>query len=200
MLLLESSDVQGARNYMSNRFGAREYTFDSAFEKAGEDFTILFITEEMKDIIDEKDVIEILIIPEEPDIMLCELINDRPMELLGKIRTAPRIIMVRAMGNLEKVIQEIHKDHGGEFGSLTIKLEAGREKGTIVAVTDKSLNCSLQLKDLYSKYLYVDQGFYPLFKSLRLHALKYLNMHLIVVQREGKMKRECSLGPAQARR
>lgn len=176
MLLLESTDVEGLKNYLINQLGADLFAFNSAFENAEEDFTILFITKKMKDVVDEKDILETLIIAEEPDVVLCQLINDNQTAFLSKTRIAPRIIMVRAMGELESVIQEIHKDHGGRIGSFMILLDAGKEKGTLVAVTDKPLHRNIRVDDLYEKCLYIDQRFFPLFKSLRLNSLKYLNI------------------------
>jgi len=175
MLLLESTNIAELKNYLIQNLGAKEHSFQSSFENAGEDFTILFLTEQMKDVVDEKDIASTLIIAEEPDIVLCQLINGKQTALLGKTRTAPRIIMVRAMGDLENVIQEIQKDHGGSFGHFLILLDSGKEKGTVVAVTDKPLHRNMKIDDLYEKCLYIDQHFFTLFKNLRLHALKYLN-------------------------
>lgn len=176
MLLLESTDLKSLKTYLLENMGAAEYEFSSAFEKAGEDFTIIILTEQIKDIVNEKDIVETLIIAEEPDVVLCRLINEEKMHLVKKIRTAPRIIIVRAMGNLENVIQEIHKDHGGSFGTMMEILNSRNEKGTLVAITDKPLHLNMRISDLYEKCLFIEQSFYPLFKSLRLHALKYLNM------------------------
>jgi len=179
MLLLESSDIEGLKNYMIEQFDAVvEHEFDSAFERTNEDFTILFLTNQMKDIVNENDIIDILVVAEESDVVLCKLINDQQTALIGKIRTAPHIIMVRAMGDLEKVIHEIHEDNGGLFGTFMELLNSGKEKGTLVAVTDKPMHRNMRVNDLYEKCLYIDQNFYSLFKMLRLHALKYLNKGL----------------------
>lgn len=175
MLLLESTDIKELKNYLVHNLNAQESTFRSAFENAGEDFTILFLTELLKDVVDEQDILETLIIAEEPDVVLCQLINGKQTALVNKTRIAPRIIMVRAMGELESVIQEIHKDHGGSFGPFLILLDSGKEKGTVVAITDKPLHRNIGVGDLYEKCLYIDQHFFTLFKNLRLHALKYLN-------------------------
>ena len=174
-LLLEGHDANALKNYLSEHFGAMDYTFDYAFEKAAEDYTILFLTEQLKDVVEVKDIIYAMVIPEEPDVFLCELINQRQTGLLNKIRTAPRIIMVRAMGDMESVLQEIHRDHGGSIGTVKEIINTRNEKGTIVALTDKPLHQSMRFKDMYDKCLFVEQRYSPLFKSLRLHALKYLN-------------------------
>lgn len=176
MLLLECTDIKKFKEYLSEQFNTViEHDFNSAFEMANEDYTILFFTEKMKDIVNTKDIIDTLIIAEESDVVLCKLINDSQTMLLQKIRTAPHIIMVRAMGDLNKVIQEIQTDNGGLYGNFMDLWNSGKEKGTLVAVTDKPLHRSLNLSDLYEKCLYIDQRFSPLFKTLRFNALKYLN-------------------------
>ena len=175
MLLLESEQIDLLRSYLKEQFAAIDYEFNSAFEKAGEDYTILFLTKQMKDVVEVKDVTDTLVIAEEAEVLLCQLINSRQSELLTKIRTAPRIIMVRAMGDLEKVVQEIHADHGGTFGTMMEIMNSRNEKGTIVTITDKPLHRNIQLSDMYEKCLFVEQKFFPLFKNIRLHALKYLN-------------------------
>lgn len=175
MLLLESEHIDLLRSYLIDQFSAINYEFNSAFEKAGENYTILFLTKQMKDVVEVKDVTDTLVIAEESEVLLCQLINSRQSELLTKIRTAPRIIMVRAMGDLENVMQEIHADHGGTFGTMMEIMNSRNEKGTIVTVTDKPLHRNILLSDMYEKCLFIEQKFFPLFKNIRLHALKYLN-------------------------
>ncbi|MFZ5351618.1 MAG: hypothetical protein ACOZCL_02710 [Bacillota bacterium] len=174
-LLIESNNTDSLKKYLTLQLGAAEYDYSTAFEKAGEAFTILFLTKHITDTVSEKDIIDTLIIEQEPDVFLCQLINDGQTALLTKLRTAPRIIIVRSMGDLESVVQEIKADHGGSTGSLMEILNSRNEKGTLVAVTDKPLHRSFRIGELYEKCLYIDERFYPLFKSLRLHALKYLN-------------------------
>lgn len=178
MLLLESPDVDSLKEFLISQIGAKEYEFNLAFENASEEFTILYLTEKMKEIVNESDIVHTLVIPEEPDVALCCLINSKQNGLVSNIRTAPRIIIVRAIGGMDKVICEIHKEHGGSFGPLMELWNSHSGKGTLVAVTDKPLHLNMKISDLYETCLFIEQSFYPLFKSLRLHALKYLNMGL----------------------
>lgn len=178
ILLLESGNVNGLKDHLIENLGAIEYDFNSAFENAEEDSTILFLTNHMKEVIEENDIVITLIITEEPDVFLCKLINSKKDHLLGKVRTSPRIIILRAFGDIDKVIQEIQADHGGNFGPSMEILNSKNEHGILVAVTDKPLHHNIGLDDLHHKCLFIDKSFYPLFKDLRLHALKYLNKGL----------------------
>lgn len=178
ILLMESKGVKGLKNYLIENLGAKEYALNTAFENAEEDFTIVFLTENLKEIVEEIDISYTLIIADEPDVVLCKLINSKQSLLLGKVRISPRIIMHRALGDIDKVVQEIHAEHGGVYGSFMQLLSSKNEQGTLIAVTDKPLHHNIGIKDLYHKCLFVEQSFYPLFKDLRLHALKYLNKGL----------------------
>jgi hypothetical protein len=175
ILLIESEEIHEFKKSLTESLGAKEYSFNSAFENAGEDSTILFLIEKMKEVVEEHDILGTLIVPEEPDVFLCKLINNKKNLPFGKVRTSPRIIMLRAFSEIDKVIEEIHADHGGHFGSSMEILNSKNEQGTLVAVTDKPLHHNIGINDLYPKCLFIDQSFYPLFKNLRLHALKYLN-------------------------
>ncbi|MDF2521509.1 MAG: hypothetical protein K0R84_2137 [Clostridia bacterium] len=176
MLLVESNDIEGLKKYMVEKFNAViEEDHDSIFGSVSEGSTILSITRQMKDILNEKDIVGKLAVAEEADVILCKLINERHSEFVKSIRTAPRLIILHSMGDLDRVVEEIQKDNGGTVGAFMELWNSGREKGTIVAVTDKLLNRAAHVKDLYEKCLYIEQGFYPLFKNLRLNALKYLN-------------------------
>lgn len=179
IMLIESTDIKGLKNYIIEQYGdVTENGLDSAFERANEDHTILLLVEQMNDIANAKDIVATFIIAEESHVILCKLINDKATNHLKKIRTAPRIIMVRAMGDMEKVIQEIQKDHGGSVGSFMDLWNAGNEKGTLIAITDKPLHRNIGLTDFYKKCLYSEKRSFPLFKGLRLQALKYLNKGL----------------------
>lgn len=176
ILLIESGDINGFKKYLIEQYGdVTENGLDFAFERANEDHTILLLVDQMNDIANTKDIVATFIIAEESDVILCKLINDKGTNHLKKIRTSPRIIMVRAMGDLEKVIKEIQKDIGGYLGNFIDLWNSGKENGTLIAITDKPLHRSMVLNDLYKNCLYSEKRSSPLFNSLRLQALKYLN-------------------------
>ena len=96
-----------------------------------------------------------MLIKEEPDVILCELMNDGKSELISKARIAPRILILRAIGEMDKVIEEIKSDYEGEVGSFIDILDNNNERGTIIALTDKPLHRKMCLKDLYEKSLFI---------------------------------------------
>lgn len=178
ILLFESSSIQKLKDYFIQEKKARIYNFDEAFEEAGEDHTIIFITNIITEVVNIKEIGEGLIIMEEPDVILCNLLNDKMSYLVSKCRIAIRIIILRAMGDLEKVVEKISEDYETIQGDLVEILNSYNEKGTIVAITDKPIHRTVSTKDIYKKALFVKERYMPLLRGLRSNALKYLNSGL----------------------
>lgn len=177
-LVFESDRRQELRQYLIDGKGAWERNIRTAFEKAEEGYTIIFITEKLKDVVSAQDIIDTLIIMEEPDEILCRILNEGRTNLISRARIAPRIIILRAMGDMEKVVAEICKDYTCTVGKPLDILGSHNERGTVIVITDKPIHKNMSLTDVYEKAVFVKERYYPLFKSLRSHALKYLNTGL----------------------
>ncbi|MHB1393883.1 MAG: hypothetical protein ACYCYE_12580 [Clostridia bacterium] len=178
ILIFESSRIQELSDYLIQEKKADSYDFDAAFEKAGEDYTIIFIIDKITDVVDLRQIKDALIIMEEPDAVLCNLLNDKMNHLITRARIATRIIILRAMGDLERVVREISEDYKCIEGNLIEVLNTCDEKGTILAITDKPIHRTMSVNDMYKKALFVEERYRPLLRNLRSHALKYLNSGL----------------------
>ena len=178
ILLFESSKIQALSDYFIQEKKAGVYNYDDAFERAGEDYTIIFITDKITDVVDLRTVSNALIIEEEPDVILCNLLNDKMTHLVDRSRIATRIIILRAVGDLEKVIKEISDDYKCVEGEMIQIFNSHNEKGTLVAFTDKPIHRTVSMKDMYKKALFIEEKYSPLMRSLRPRALKYLNSGL----------------------
>lgn len=179
MLIFESSRIKELKDYFVQEKSALIYDFDCAFEKAGEDDTIIFITDKISEVVDTRAINEVIILAEEPDVILCNLLNDKVSNLVSRSRIATRLIILRAMGDMERVIKEISADYKCIEGNLFEIFSSYDEKGTAVAITDKPIHRTISLKnDVYKKALFVEERYRPLMRGLRSHALKYLNSGL----------------------
>jgi hypothetical protein len=178
ILLFESGNIQGLKDYFIQEKNAYVYNFDEAFENAGEDHTIVFVTNKITDVVDIQGISEGLIMAEEPDVILCNLLNDKMSHLVVRSRIAVRIILLRAMGDLDRVVNEIGRDYKAVQGDLIEVLNSYNEKGTIVAITDKPIHRTVRAKDIFKKALFIEERYRPLLRSLRSNALKYLNSGL----------------------
>lgn len=175
ILIMESKEKEKIKNYFQERFGSPPCTLDEAFEESSEEYTILLLVENLKEIVHRQDIQYVFLLKEDSDVVLCLIHNDQDFNLTGKIRIAPRILLMRALGDIEKIIQQIQKDHQAKSGSFLEMIDNHNSQGTILALTEQPLNKKLSLRDLYPKTLFIKEKYAPLRKSIRIHGLKYLN-------------------------
>lgn len=179
ILLFESGNIQGLRDYFIKEKNASAYNFNDAFENSGEDHTIIFIISKITDVVDLEKIGNALLIDEEPDVILCNLLNDKMSHLVERSRIATRLIILRAIGDLENVVRKIKEDYKCIEGNLFEIFKSYNEKGTAVAITDKPIHRSISLRsEVYSKALFIEERYMPLMRGLRSNALKYLNSGL----------------------
>lgn len=157
-------------------FAGVECDLEMAFDIAREDHSILFICDEMKEILAAQDVKKILVVKTSPAAVLCHLISGNRTDLIDEVRTAPRTLILRALGNQEMVLNQIQEDLGGTLGTYTEIISAGNENTTLIALTSKPLNHSISTSDLFEKSLKLDGNHYEYLQELRMHALQYLNI------------------------
>lgn len=176
--VVHTQNVNALKEALITDFEALEYDMDTAFEKASEYYTILFLTDTAKDVLDDEEVNAILLIKKEADAIICRFFSWEHQSLILHLRPAPKILILRVIGAIETVLTDIQSDMGGDIGSFKDMLDAGNAQSTLVALTEKPLNRNMRLKDLFSATLKL-QGKHPDFvKALRMHALKYLNIGL----------------------
>lgn len=175
ILVFECADIHLFEQYLIHQFGTYNTTLNEAFENSNEHFTIILLVDQMKDIIKSVDVKDVFLIQQDADAVLCTILNDNQGHLITHARIAPRILIMRAFGDTERILHEIQKDHDAITGSFLNILDNYNEKGTIIALTHKPLNQNISISDLYEKSLFLQEKHSILHKYLRIHALKYLN-------------------------
>ncbi len=162
--------------WLSETFGTISYDIDTAFDTASENDTILFLTDTQREVIEEEHIQNVCLIKEESDRILCRLLNMGYSELISHIRTAPRLLILRVIGQSDLVMKEMQADMGGTLGSFMDLLDEGNQHSTLVSITERPLNRSMHLSDLYPQTLKLDGAYAKYAKELRMHALKYLNI------------------------
>lgn len=176
--VVETQSVEEMKAVLIADFDAVEYDMDTAFEKASEYYTLLFLTDLANETLDDEEVKSILLIKKEADAVICRFFSWAHQSLIKSLRPAPKILILRVIGEIETVLKDIQADMGGEIGNFKDMLDAGNAHSTLVALTERPLNRNMSLNDLFSATLRL-QGKHPDFvKALRMHALKYLNTGL----------------------
>ncbi|MCY6372080.1 hypothetical protein [Clostridium ganghwense] len=175
ILLIESNNIKELLDYLKRNSKFKECDFQFAYENSAENYTILCLTNEMKEVVKEENISHVLLAKTQPDILLCNIINDGKNNLISKSRLAPRIIVMRAIGDCGKILEEIQKDHRGHIGKFENILSEYNNKGNVITLSNDILSNNISLLNTYKKALYVEEEYYSLLRSLRTHALRYVN-------------------------
>ncbi|QZY56375.1 hypothetical protein [Crassaminicella profunda] len=177
ILILESCYIHEVINYFKNHFDAFQCNMDTAFEKSNEDNIVILLTEKMKDLLNLTDIKNILVLKGEVETVLSHILNNKKYDFISCSRIAPRIIIMRYFGDIEKVVNEVKEDYNGHIGTFDEILEKNN-KGTVIAFTKNPLNHPISLSNIYEKSLLIHGNYSTLMKDLRIHDLKYLNIGL----------------------
>lgn len=175
ILMIKPSRLDDLKNLLHHDFKAFSCTLDASFEYANEASTILYLVNEIAPQISKQNILEIFIINEASEMVLCKLYKKAFLNLIEDMRPAPHFLILRVLGDHDAVIAMMQSDIGGEIMSFKEAIEVGNEATTIVALTEKPLNDNLGIPDLFDRFLKVDGNYFEYKRELRMHALKYLN-------------------------
>ncbi len=176
ILAFASQNIEDLYSCLVESFDAETCDLTSAFDIAREDHTIVFIAPEMKAVLTLSDIQTMLVIKTSPAAILCHLISGKRTDLVDEVRTAPRTLIMRALGDQEAILKQVQTDLGGTISTFTDIISSGNENTTLIALTTHPLNHRIQAADLYPQVLRLDGNHYEYLKELRMHALQYLNV------------------------
>lgn len=176
-LIMESSQLEQLVESFYEIFHAVPCTLDEAFENSTEDDTIILMVEKLADVVHLNDVKYVYLINADSDEVLCTIYNKKICSFINRTRMAPRTLVMRAFGDLEKVIQEIQKNYPTTTGSFLEMLDK-HNSGTILTLSQQPLNRKLSIGDLYPVTLFIEKKYSQLRRDLGIHGLKYLNQGL----------------------
>ena len=179
ILLIDSQEEDRLRAYFNVDSAQGLLSLMDAFSFATEGETIVLLASSDEKVLKGSDEKNALVLSDEPTVILAGLINSGLACAITKTKIVSRTIIMRAMGDMEKVFDELQDNYQGIEGSLMEFINSNLEQGVIIALTDKSLNRQVTLGDIYmEKCLLVNENYFTLYKELRSNALKYLNSGL----------------------
>ncbi|MGI6226434.1 MAG: hypothetical protein ACOYJ1_09285 [Peptococcales bacterium] len=178
ILIIESGEPKQLIGCFNDLFQTLPCTFEEAFENSTEDHTIIFIVEKLTDIVHHDEVKYFYLIHEDCDVVLCTILNKKICSCVNRARIAPRTLIMRAFGDLGKVIQELKKNYGSSTTGSFLEMWDQHNSGTILALTHSPLNQKLSLCELYPVTLFIERKYSELRRDLGIHGLKYLNQGL----------------------
>jgi hypothetical protein len=108
---------------------------------------------------------------------LMSFINLGHASLISFVRRAPRLIIMRVIGDMEGTIHDIAEDYEATT-EPTKEIFTRHSEGTVILFTECNLNKKLEYSELSKQALYTPLHFSEVIHSLDLHALKYSNRNL----------------------
>lgn len=175
ILILESSRIEQLKQYLIEEFNTEESNLDQALEKSDESYLLIFVVGKIKNVVSKQDIEAVFPIKYSADKVLCRLLSDHKCSLINSVRMGPRIILMRAFGDVDRVVEKIKKDYDGSITKFEHVIDKYNDEGTIIAFAQNSLNQNMNLTDMHDKSLFIKDDYYKLLKSLRMHGLKYVN-------------------------
>ncbi|MBF8983961.1 hypothetical protein IZY60_10455 [Lutibacter sp. B2] len=177
LLIIATNHITQLNDFLKTNLETIEYDINTAFENSHENSVIILLAKEMKSIIKLNDIHHILLSECDIDTVLSSIINKKQSDFISSLRIAPRIIIMKSLGDMDQVINAVSTDYNAEVGTIEHILENHNE-GTVISFTQKSLTKPIGLSSLNKKSLFIKKNFKILMKELKKHDLKYLNIGL----------------------
>lgn len=174
-LIIETHDLKKMDNYLLKNLNALKSNFYTVSAKSNEDYTALYLTDDITKPSIINDVSYIYLVSSDLDSILCKIINEKTYNLIKKVKMAPRFIIFRTFGDINKIIYSILKDYDGKLSGIVETAYNLDLNCSVIAFTDKPLNRNLELDDFYEKCLQIDYNAKSLYRNLKMNALRYLN-------------------------
>lgn len=176
MLLISTPEPQLLGDYLKAHYQGIQGTFAQIFDATQEEHSIVILTQgNLEEAIPISAVQDAYSLPVEMEDLLCTLISDNMKVYIRQIRMAPQMILLRSMGSLEKSLEALEADYPGETGAVMDLMNRYTDHGAVVVLTDKPLHLVCGLDNIFPKARHIPLPYGTLFKTLRAHALKYLN-------------------------
>ncbi len=175
LLILESQDrINELKEFIESYFGAIDESIDNIYRISNENSVIICLTRKHESVLSFDDFEYFLLVNDDASHILSEVINHDKSHLVDYSRLAPRIVLMKVIGEVQNVLSAVREDMGGYVESRD-KIMDTHNCGTIIFFTNEILTKALSLDDFHKQALYLDIPENEVLKSLWIHGLKYLN-------------------------
>ena len=179
ILIVETKDENLFRSFLSTHFskveiGEKIKTFEDIISLMSHHQTLIYISENAKEPIHDFKVEKCIILEDSAQSFLMKALNCSASNVISYVRRAPRIIIMKVIGNIEKTVEEIADDFKATIEPTRTVINTYSE-GTVILFTKGNLNKKLEFHDLYEKSVYTQEHFSDTINMLDHHSLKYIN-------------------------
>jgi hypothetical protein len=185
-LLLETPQLDSAIEFLTKQVNVinvynpapkQERELNSVLGEASDRDVIIHLTSQIKPTLSFDEVDAILHVREEMFEILMRIINTDTHHLITKTRVGPGIVIMKLIGDEEKVIQMVKDDFHATSATMHSQL-SGKSNGTVISFTKGNIAKPVSFEEMHPVSLHTQTDFRDVLQSLRLQNLKYLNAGL----------------------
>lgn len=170
-IYITSKQIDLLTTFLKTRLNASEMDIQVIQDRSREYQTVVFVSDGL-----EKDkIVKSFLIHEEPVMVLASLISYKATDIIESIRPGANLVIMRALGDLDKVIRAVQRDLGGELISYSEYTKNDNSDYTIIALTEKPISRGIIASDFNKNFLMIKGEYGKIKRELRMQALHYLN-------------------------
>jgi hypothetical protein len=176
LVLLAKEKIFEIRRHLA-LWGSRVLlTPEQALRIYGNNRRLIFFAPVSDLISEEEEEFETYVSENTIDHMLCAMINSRLISGIQEVRLLPGYITMRLLGNVEKGIEAVHRDLGGQIINRDPMYRSDiPSTSTVIYFTEKALNKPVSDEDLHKKALLIhDRSKGALLQYLTIKGIEYL--------------------------
>lgn len=182
VIILESHDLSQLKSFIHRSQTVLKdglYTpklLNDIFSISNEGNTVVVVTDKISEKVREADMLYLFLLKDELEGLLATISNSSiGKPIVNKVKLSPRIILLRAIGDIERVIEQVTKDVNG----VTLPTSHAQDNvatGTLIYFSGNALHKATHLNTTYETCVYTTTSYYSVFRYLRNQNLKYLNI------------------------
>lgn len=179
ILLVVPNDESAFKAFLKTHFdyseiGSHTKTFEDVISLMNHHQTLIYITSNADEGIKVFDLSKCTIINESAQNFLMECLNTNASQNIKNVRRAPRIIIMKVLGDIERTMNDIADDFRASLEPTKTVLRK-HDEGTVIMFTKGNLNKVLEFSQLFPMSIYTKEHFSETINNLDHHALKYIN-------------------------
>lgn len=175
-IYIKTKKIDSLIDFFKSHFNAQEIDIQVIQDRSREYQTVLFISDYLLDKSDNNQSVRSLLVSQEPVIVLSDLVNHNICDMIENIQPGANFIIMRATGDLEKIIYAIQKNLGGEIISYDQYIKNDNSDYTIIGLTERPLSKGIVFNDFNKNFLMIKGEYGKIKRELRMQALRYLNI------------------------
>ncbi|HHZ02259.1 MAG TPA: hypothetical protein GX396_04895 [Tissierellia bacterium] len=177
-LFFRTKKEEEITNFLLTKLNGEITEFMDGFGKASENCTLCFITDTDHEKTRVEDANRIVLVNEVASVILSSIINNQACGLFHRIDLGPSFIVMRVLGNEEKLIERIKEYFSGTEVNLVDGIRLGEKNDTIVAFTKEVITGPVASRDFLSTMILIPQPSNDVREILRLEGLRFITQSL----------------------